>query len=147
MDADLRTDPCQPLHEALAQRFFAAVSAGDMDGLLGLLAEDVEVHGDSGGVPPSWRRPIVGREHVAKLMVVLAGQVRHLHGSLRRTEVNGQPGALVLASDGSLIAVFTIDIADGQVQTVRSVISRPKLQHLGPLADLSGLMRRRTGDT
>jgi RNA polymerase sigma-70 factor, ECF subfamily len=131
---------------ALAERFFAAVSAGDMDGLLGLLAEDVEVHGDSGGVPPSWRRPIVGREHVGKLLVVLANQVRHLHGSLRPTEVNGQPGALALASDGSLIAVLTIDIADGQVQTVRSVISRPKLHHLGPLADLRSLQQQRSGD-
>jgi len=132
---------------ALSERFFAAVSGGDMDGLLGLLAEDVEVHGDSGGVPPSWRRPIVGREHVAKLMSTIANQIRHVQGSLRPTEVNGQPGALVLASDGSLIAVLSIDIADGQVQTVRSVISRAKLQHLAPLADLQVLQQQRSGRT
>jgi len=129
---------------ALAERFFAAVTNGDMDGLLGLLADDVEVHGDNGGVPPSWRRPIVGREHVAKLLTVIANQVRHVHGSLRATEVNGQPGALALASDGSLIAVLTIDIVDGQVQTVRSVISRAKLQHLAPLADLNSLQQQRS---
>jgi RNA polymerase sigma-70 factor (ECF subfamily) len=132
---------------ALAERFFAAVGSGDMDGLLGLLSADVEVHGDSGGVPPSWPRPIVGREHVARLMAVIGNQVRHLHGSIRPTEVNGQPGALALARDGSLIAVLTIDIADGQVQTVRSVISRPKLQHLGPLADLRSLQQQRGSDT
>ncbi len=129
----------------LADRFFAAVGDGDMDGLLGLLAADVEVHGDSGGVPPSWRKPIVGRDHVATLMAALGNQLRHLHGSLQLAEINGQPGALALGPDGRLIAVISIDILDGQVQTVRSVISRPKLQHLGPLADLAELLRERRG--
>jgi RNA polymerase sigma-70 factor, ECF subfamily len=138
-----RFDVAAAERAALAERFFAAVSNGDMDGLVGLLAADVEVHGDSGGVPPSWRRPIVGREHVAKLMAALGNQLHHVAGSIRLTEVNGQPGALALANDGSLIAVLSIDIADGQVQTVRSVISRAKLQHLAPLADLSSLQQQR----
>jgi RNA polymerase sigma-70 factor (ECF subfamily) len=129
----------------LADRFFAAVGDGDMDGLLGLLAADVEVHGDSGGVPPSWRKPIVGRDHVATLMAALGNQLRHVHGSLQLAEINGQPGALVLDPDGRLIAVISIDILDGQVQTVRSVISRPKLQHLGPLANLAELQQQRRG--
>jgi RNA polymerase sigma-70 factor (ECF subfamily) len=42
-------------------------------------------------------------------------------------------------STGALINVFSFEIADGAVQTVRSVISREKLRHLGPLADLPGL--------
>jgi len=140
-----RFDVAATERAALAERFFAAVGSGDMDGLLGLLAADVEVHGDSGGVPPSWRRPIAGREHVAKLMAALGNQLHHVSGSIRLTEVNGQPGALALAPDGSLIAVLTVDIADGQVQTIRSVISRPKLQHLGPLADLRSLLEQRRG--
>jgi RNA polymerase sigma-70 factor, ECF subfamily len=131
----------------LAERFFAAVGNGDMGGLLELLAADVEVHGDSGGVPPSWPRPIVGREHVGRLLAALGHQVRHLHGTLRPAEVNGQPGALALASDGTLIAVISIDIDGGQVQTVRSVISRDKLRHLGPLADLGLLQRQRRDGT
>jgi len=141
-----RFDVAATERAALAERFFAAVTSGDMDGLLGLLADDVEIHGDSAGIAPSWRRPIVGRDHVGKLLGVLANQIRHLNGSLRPTEVNGQPGMLALASDGSLIAVLSIDIADGRVQTVRSVISRAKLQHLGPLADLGVLQQLRRGD-
>jgi RNA polymerase sigma-70 factor (ECF subfamily) len=138
-----RFDVAARERDALADRFFAAVGDGDMAGLITLLAADVEVHGDNAGLPPSWRRPIIGREHVGKLMATLGNQIRHLRGSILPTEVNGQPGALLLASDGSLIAVMTIDIADGQVQTVRSVISRAKLQHLGPLADLPSLMQQR----
>ena len=41
--------------------------------------------------------------------------------------------------------MLTIDIADGQIQTVRSVISRAKLQHLGPLADLAELQQAAPG--
>jgi RNA polymerase sigma-70 factor (ECF subfamily) len=141
-----RFDVAARERDELAGRFFAAVRAGDMDGLLSLLAADVEVHGDSGGVPPSWRKPIVGRQHVANLMAALDNQLRHARGWLELAEINGQPGALARDPDGRLIAVLSIDVADGQIQTVRSVISRPKLQHLGPLADLTQLQLQRRGD-
>ena len=42
-----------------------------------------------------------------------------------------------------MINVFSLEIADGAVQTVRSVINPEKLAHLGPLADLAELQRRR----
>ena len=54
----------------------------------------------------------------------------------------GGPNGLARGPDGRLIAVLSIDVADGQIQTVRSVISRPKLRHLGPLADLAELLQR-----
>ncbi|HTA03776.1 MAG TPA: RNA polymerase sigma-70 factor [Streptosporangiaceae bacterium] len=138
-----RFDVAARARDELAERFFAAVGNGEMSGLLDLLAADVEVHGDNSGVRPAWRRPIVGREHVARLLAAIGNQLRDVQGSIRPTEINGQPGALVLAPDGSLISVLSIDIADGQVQTVRSVISRAKLRHLGPLADLGNLQPER----
>ena len=141
-----RFDVAARERDELAGRFFAAVRTGDMGGLLSLLAADVEVHGDSGGVPPSWRKPIIGRQHVANLLAALGNQLRHVHGSFELAEINGQPGALALGPDGRLIAVLSIDVADGQIQTVRSVISRAKLQHLGPLADLAKLQQQRRGD-
>ena len=49
----------------LAERFFAAVTDGDMDGLVELLADDVVVYGD-GGARPSWLKPIVGPDRVAR---------------------------------------------------------------------------------
>jgi RNA polymerase sigma-70 factor, ECF subfamily len=136
-----RFDVAARARDELAARFFAAVGSGDMAGLLSMLAADVEVHGDSGGVPPSWRKPIVGRDHVGRLLAALGRQLHLVGGSIRRTEVNGQPGALALGPDGSLISVLSIDITDGHVQMVRSVISRAKLQHLGQLADLAELAR------
>ena len=129
----------------LAARFFEAVEDGDMAGLIRLLAADVEVHGDGAGAGISWRKPIVGREHAARLLGALGKQLHAVQGTFKRVEVNGQPGALVLASDGSLIAVLTLDIADGEVQTFRSVIARDKLRHLGPLADIGALIEQRRG--
>jgi len=142
-----RFDVASRERDELADRFFAAVSTGDMDGLLSLLAADVEVHGDSAGAPVSWRRPIIGRHHVATLMAALGNQLGHSGCSLDLAEINGQPGALARDPDGRLVAVLSIDVADGQIRTVRSVISRPKLQHLGPLADLAQLLQRRGGQT
>jgi RNA polymerase sigma-70 factor (ECF subfamily) len=128
--------------EELAARFFRAVGQGDMDGLVTMLAEDAVVYGDSGDARPSWPRPITGRGHVGRLLVGLAQQMSQVGVEIRPAEVNGQPGALFLDPAGRLINVFSLDIADGQVQTIRSVINPEKLHHLGPLADLESLRRR-----
>jgi RNA polymerase sigma-70 factor, ECF subfamily len=126
--------------DELAARFFGAIENGDVQALVSMLAADVEVHGDSAGAPVRWRRQIAGRDQVGKLLAALGRQLRAVHGSFEPAGINGQPGALVRAADGSLIGVLTVDIVDGQVQTFRSVISPGKLRHLGPLADLPQLL-------
>ena len=128
--------------EELAARFFSAVGGGNMDDLVSMLAADVVVYGDSGGISPSWPRPIAGRDRVVRLMSGLSGQIRQLGITARRVEINGQPGAMFLDPAGRLTNVFVLDIADGQIQTVRSVINPGKLHHLGPLADMAGLRRQ-----
>jgi RNA polymerase sigma-70 factor, ECF subfamily len=126
--------------EELAARFFAAVEEGDTQGLLDLLAQDVVVYGDGGGKGPSWLRPIYGRERVSRLLLGF-GRFREAGVTIRQTEVNGQPGAVLLDREGRLISVLSLDIADGVVQTVRSVINPDKLGHVGPLADVRRVFR------
>jgi RNA polymerase sigma-70 factor (ECF subfamily) len=126
--------------ERLAGHFFDAVEDGDLDGLVAVLAADVEVHGDSGGRGPSWRRPIVGRDSVVRLLLGLRAQWQFLGVEVRRTELNGQPGAMFLDRDGRLINVFMLDVADGKVQTLRAIANPDKLAHLGPLADVPALL-------
>jgi RNA polymerase sigma-70 factor, ECF subfamily len=127
--------------DELAARFFEAVGDGDMEGLVTLLAEDVVVYGDGGGTVPSWPRPIAGRDRVAKLMHGIGTKARRLGVSMHPTEINGQPGALWYDESGRLASVMTVDIADGAVQTIRSVVNPDKLRHLGPLADFRALLR------
>jgi RNA polymerase sigma-70 factor, ECF subfamily len=125
--------------EELAARFFAAVGDGDVDGLVDLLAEDVTVYGDGGGMRPSWPGPITGRKRVSQLFIGLVRQLHLIAGQLRPLTVNGQPGALFVASDGSLINTVALDIEAGQVTAIRSTLARDKLRHLGPLADIEAL--------
>jgi RNA polymerase sigma-70 factor (ECF subfamily) len=63
--------------------------------------------------------------------------------TLEPHDVNGQPGALVLDAERQITNVFSLDIADGVVQTIRSVINPDKLRHLGPVADVRALLKQR----
>jgi RNA polymerase sigma-70 factor, ECF subfamily len=129
--------------DELAATFFRAVQNGDLDGLVGMLAADVVVVGDSAGVQPRWPRPIVGRDRVSRLLIGVGRQIQQAGVLVRPAEVNGQPGALVTDQDGRVVNVFVLDISGGQVHAIRSVISPGKLRHLGPLADLDQLRGQR----
>lgn len=50
-------------------------------------------------------------------------------------EVNGQPGAIFRDRDGKVLHTLALEVLDGQIQTIRSVINPDKLGHLGPVAD------------
>jgi RNA polymerase sigma-70 factor (ECF subfamily) len=130
--------------DELAARFFAAVTEGDLGGLLDMLAADVVVYGDGGGKAPQWMHPIGGARRVARLLAGLGRGLAEAGLRVQRHEVNGQPGALVLDPDGRVVFVLALDIADGVVQTVRSVINPDKLDHLGPVADAWSLLRQRS---
>jgi RNA polymerase sigma-70 factor, ECF subfamily len=136
-----RVDASRQEQRELAERFFAAVNDGDVDQLVDVLAADVVVYGDGGGKAPQWMVPIAGVDKVSRLFAALGRQMGELGIRLRLREVNGQPGALVLDADGRITNVFVLDVADGAVQTIRSVINPDKLHHLGPVADVRALMR------
>jgi RNA polymerase sigma-70 factor, ECF subfamily len=140
-----RFEASRQQREELAQRFLAAFTEGDVDGLVALLAADVVVQGDGGGHSPSWPNAINGRDKVVRLLISMGRQMRELGLCARPTEVNGQPGATIHDATGGLVNVITVDIADGVVQSVRSVINPDKLQHLGPLADRTALLAKRRG--
>ena len=61
---------------------------------------------------------------------------------VRRAEVNGQPGAVVTDMDGGLIGVWSLGIAEDQVQSIRSVVNPDKLAHLGPVSGLTAMLER-----
>jgi RNA polymerase sigma-70 factor (TIGR02957 family) len=138
-----RFEATREQREDLASRFFAAAEEGDLEGLEKLLAHDVVLRGDGGGKAPALKRAIHGRTKAARTMIVGLRNLTRFGITSRRAEVNGQPGALFCDREGRLIGVMSLDVAEGQIQGVSSIVNPDKLQHLGPLADLSALLRER----
>lgn len=127
---------------ALADRFFAAVEDGDLDSLVDMLAADVVMYGDGGGRGPSLPRPVHGRAKTLRLLDVLASAIRRFDLHLDRGAVNGQPGALVRDESGALLNVLSVDVSEGRVQTIHSILNPDKLGHLAPLLGPDHPLRR-----
>ena len=143
-DGRPRFEASRQERDQLAQRFFAAAREGDVEGLEALLAEDVVLHGDGGGKVPALARALSGARRVARTLRAWFRQGDRIPGAaVREVEVNGQPGALMLDGDGKLISVMALDIADGRVQSIRSIVNPDKLRHIGPVADVDALLRNR----
>jgi RNA polymerase sigma-70 factor (TIGR02957 family) len=140
-----RFEPSQELRDELAKRFLAAMEEGDLAGLEDLLAEDVVLHGDGGGKVPALARPVKGRKRVARTLRAWAKAATRFGGAtMRPVVVNGQPGAMSFDARGGLINVLALEVVDGRVQAVSSVVNPEKLGHLGPLADYDALLNRRS---
>ena len=128
--------------QELAQRFFAAAQQGDLAGLEALLAHDVELTGDGGGKVPALARSLRGRSRVAHTLTNwLRLLARFPQVSVRPVEVNGDPGAVFLDDQERLLAVWALDVADGQVAGIRSIVNPDKLAHLGPVGDATAILR------
>ncbi|MDF2092565.1 RNA polymerase sigma-70 factor [Knoellia sp. 3-2P3] len=128
--------------QELAQRFFAAAQEGDLAGLEALLAHDVELTGDGGGKVPALARSLRGRSRVAHTLTNwLRLLSRFPQVSVRPVEVNGDPGAVFLDDQERLLAVWALDVADGQIVGIRSIVNPDKLAHLGPVGDATAILR------
>jgi RNA polymerase sigma-70 factor (ECF subfamily) len=128
-------------HRDLGDRFFAAAERGDLEALEQLLARDVVLRGDGGGKVPALARSIVGVERVARTLANWNKAGARSGASARRATINGRPGALLLAPDGSLLGAMVLDVDAGHVVGVNSVVNPEKLRHLGPVADMRAVLR------
>jgi len=130
--------------DELGRRFFAAADRGDLAGLEALLAHDVTMTGDGGGKVPALARALHGRTRVARTFtnwLRFAGRIPGV--SVRPVRVNGDPGALFVDGQERVIGVLALEIAADQITSIRSIVNPDKLRHLGPLADVRGLMHAR----
>ena len=130
-DSEPRFDADPVQRRALASRFLAAAREGDLDGLVALLAPDAVLVGDGGGVARSLPRPMVGAAAIARALVGFYGQVDAWGVTLEPAWVNGQPGFRTVDADGLLVNVVGLDIVDGHVVAIHSMLNPAKLAHLG----------------
>ncbi|MCX4452530.1 RNA polymerase sigma-70 factor [Streptomyces sp. NBC_01340] len=113
----------------LTERFLAAAAEGDLEGLLSLLAPDVRLIGDSGGLSKAPLRVIETADKVGRFMYAVA-QKGVPDPSYRPLELNGGAALLVL-SGGRPDSVVQLDVVDGRIQCVYIMRNPEKLVSLG----------------
>ena len=110
----------------LVEKFLVAAGNGDLPGLEKLLAEDVTAWADGGGKVSTARRPVFGRDRVARY---LTGLLHRYAAEIQVTiaEVNGAPAILVW-QHGELFGVLVAEFAGGQLTALRGVSNPDKLR-------------------
>ncbi|MFI6154569.1 RNA polymerase sigma-70 factor [Kitasatospora sp. NPDC051170] len=110
------------------EAFRRALETGDLQDLLDLLAPDVVLLGDSGGVRPGEVEPIVGADRVARALAVGLPLLRG-RAQARVVQVNGGP-ALLLRLDGVIDDVVSVRIDDGLISALYVVRNPEKLSRV-----------------
>ncbi|MCI3950234.1 MAG: polymerase subunit sigma-24 [Acidimicrobiales bacterium] len=122
--------PRPPLEEEqrLAFAFAAAAGSGDLAALEGLLAEDVVLWSDGGPNRRAARRPVVGRGRVARLVANLSHRLP-TDGTYEFVHLNGEPALIVRTAEGPFLTM-AVDVGDGVVRAIHTVVNPDKLRHL-----------------
>ncbi|MFE5565008.1 RNA polymerase sigma-70 factor [Amycolatopsis japonica] len=111
----------------ITEKFMTAAATGDLDGLLSLLAPDTTWTADSGGKTIAARRPIVGAEKVAALIMDLfRPQRRTADLRIEMVNCNNTPAMISYRGD-HLEGVFLIDTIDGKITDFYAIRNPDKL--------------------
>jgi RNA polymerase sigma-70 factor (ECF subfamily) len=124
-----RFKPDREAHRKLLDRFLRAVGLGDMDGLIGLLGEDVTMWADGGGkARGAATRPLHGRHAVASFVIASTRlPAEPYYAEIR--EVNGEQ-ALVLRTGEKAFAALFVDGDADHIKEIRAIGNPDKLSHL-----------------
>jgi RNA polymerase sigma-70 factor (ECF subfamily) len=125
-------------HQRMLRAFVTAATAGDLQGLLGLLAEDAELISDGGASGRDFagvrnpKLPLRGARAVAAFVARTSARAVGVL-QLQEQELNGQP-ALVFWRDGEPFAALLLAVADEKIQRVFFHADPDRLRHLGSRA-------------
>ncbi|MGY1741650.1 MULTISPECIES: RNA polymerase sigma-70 factor [unclassified Blastococcus] len=119
--------------QRVVERFLAALTAGDVQGLMDVLAPDVVVVADGGGLAPAALRPVSGRARVAN---ALSRFTRLAPGvQITTPTVNGAPAARI-DPGGEFETAVTFVVEDGRITRIYAMRNPHKLRRLDEVADL-----------
>ena len=111
----------------ITEQFMSAAATGDMEGLLSMLAPDATWTADSGGKATAARRPIVGAEKVAAVMVGMFRVAERMPDVRIETVVCNSAPAVVVYSGDHLEGVFLVEITDGKITNFYAMRNPDKL--------------------
>ena len=107
----------------------AAVSVGDVDQVVSLLADDVVVVSDGGAATRAARRPVRGRERAARFMINI--NRKFLWGmEVEPMTINDEPGLLVRRRNGQPFLALAVQVIDGRARAIHVARNPDKLAAL-----------------
>jgi RNA polymerase sigma-70 factor (ECF subfamily) len=119
--------------QQVVERVLAALNAGDLQGLLDVLAPDVVVVADGGGLAPASLRPVSGAARVANALSRFAERAA---GVMTSTPlVNGAVGVRI-DPGGEFDTAMAFAVDDGRISRMYVMRNPHKLGRLGAVAEL-----------
>jgi RNA polymerase sigma-70 factor (ECF subfamily) len=117
--------------EATLEKFMAAITSGDVQGLMEVLAPDVVLIADGGGLVAAARKPLAGAERV----VAFLSRVADLSGLTATTVwLNGMVGARFAVGDD--VTAVSLVIEGDRITGIYAIRNPQKLRRLEQVAEL-----------
>lgn len=116
-------------HREVTDRFFRAATLGDVDGLLELLAPDVVLVSDGGGIKKAALRPIYGGDKAIRFLVGVLAKPEHENLTIRVAIVNGE-AAVVATLDGVVDSVGFLTVEEAGISAMYLLRNPEKLRRL-----------------
>jgi RNA polymerase sigma-70 factor (ECF subfamily) len=117
----------------VAEKFLAAAATGDVRGLMEVLAPDVVVISDGGGVVPASRKRVTGADRVAWFL----SQLGTLPGfTATPISLNGTPGVRMSAPGPAGTTAVSLVIEEDRITTIYAIRNPHKLGWLDKATDL-----------
>ena len=129
-----RGDVAPSLRDEVIAKFVVAASTGDIQCLMDVLAPDVVLLTDGGGVKKAALRPILGREKVMRFLDGVAPRDGTAMADL--VVVNGAPAVRVFL-DGEIDSIGSMLVEDGLVTGIYWVRNPAKLARLDEVVALT----------
>jgi RNA polymerase sigma factor (sigma-70 family) len=111
---------------AIVDAFLAAARDGDFEGLLAVLDPEVVVRSDGGAARPSLASLVRGARAVAEQAMLF----RRFAETSTRILVNGVPGGVAWAPDGSPFAVLALTVRGGRIVAIDVLADPDRLGRL-----------------
>ncbi|HET9517569.1 MAG TPA: RNA polymerase sigma-70 factor [Actinoplanes sp.] len=128
-----RTSVSRTEQQQVVERFLAALTTGDVPGLLEVLAPDVLIVGDGGGLAPAIPKPVRGASKIAQLMARFAVVAPNAVATV--VDLNGGVGARIDPGGEHETAVSFV-IEDGRITELYAIRNPDKLERLDEVSEL-----------
>lgn len=116
-------------HRRVVEQFMTAVAMGDLDGIRGLLAEDIQLVSDGGGKASVVNRPLSGKDVVGKFMWTLGRGYKPEYMAFEVRQVNGED-AFLLLEHGVVTTLIHFENDGERIHAIRTMRNPDKLKGL-----------------